>query len=131
MTSLSNVDAPNQGDLAADLKEASSHRRHYGAACPTPERTMSLMRSKNALEIEIADRERSFTAQRDLGRLFPLCGHFCLMRMQRKLICQCDGPSEAFAAMHSEFLKAATEHVLMYPNRNRSFSAPMSNVLAA
>jgi hypothetical protein len=59
MTSLSNVDAPNPGDLAADLKEASCHRRHYGAACPTPERTMSLMRSKNALEIDAADREHS------------------------------------------------------------------------
>ncbi len=36
MTSLSNVDAPNPGDLAADLKEASCHRRHNGAACPDP-----------------------------------------------------------------------------------------------
>jgi len=33
-----------QGDLAADLLEASRHRRHYGAARPTPERTMSPMR---------------------------------------------------------------------------------------
>ena len=69
MTSLSNVDAPNPGDLAADLKEASCHRRQYGAACPTPERTMSPMRSKNALEIETADREPSSSVQRNLESL--------------------------------------------------------------
>lgn len=59
MTSLSNADAPNPPDRAADLREASCHRRHYGAACPTPARPTSPMRSKTALETETAHGERS------------------------------------------------------------------------
>ena len=37
MTPLSNVDAPNRRPRSRP-KEAFSHRRHYGAAKPTPER---------------------------------------------------------------------------------------------
>lgn len=56
MTSLSNVDAPIRRPRSGPT-EAFRHRRHYGAARPTPERTMSPMRQLYALETRAAVRE--------------------------------------------------------------------------
>jgi hypothetical protein len=66
-TSLSNVDAPI-GRPRSGATEAFSHRRHYGAAKPTPERTMSPMRpTKITLDVGAADREHSHRRHRRLN----------------------------------------------------------------
>ncbi len=87
---------------------------------------MSLMRSKNALEIETADREPSSSVQRNLWSLRPTCG------LKRHSNARIDGqfirvnvPDAAFAKGASEarcddpWLRSTKEQA--YQRKNLSF----------